>query len=55
MHSHFTWVAAGATITLGAIVGQDVTERAERDLEQAFAAAKRSGKPVFAQFQEVPG
>ncbi|MCB1098391.1 MAG: hypothetical protein KDN22_22650 [Verrucomicrobiae bacterium] len=26
-----------------------------RDLERALASAKKSGKPVFALFQEVPG
>ena len=37
-----------STVELGAV-------RWNRDLEKAKAASTRTGKPLFVQFQEVPG
>ncbi len=57
-----TLVSAGAAIVVIAAVPNPATHPVEtgpakflRDHDKAMAEAKKSGKPVFAFFQEVPG
>ena len=65
MHMSFLFKLTFALMALGALsscVGASTKNPVEvgtvqwgRDLDQALAMSKASGKPVFAFFQEVPG